>query len=186
MADFAAVIAIGQSTMRTMLRALYITNKIKHVVPVSFALPGGFGTLTGELFLGLPALTFADSPDHPRHPPVGKGSPAPLPLTVELTATVQVGATLTVATVDDEPQLQLGLDGATATVRTAGLSTDPALPPGVTRQLAIAAADRAPVVQPAAPISLASRAASLGHAHAHRAGPRWRVADRPGRRLAER
>lgn len=161
MADFAAVIAIGQSTMRTMLRALYITNKIKHVVPVSFALPGGFGTLTGELFLGLPVLTFADGRITLDIHLWGRVT-APLPLTVELTATVQVGPTLTVATVDDEPQLQLGLDGATATVRTAGLSTDPVLPPGVTITPAQLAAALQPIVrgqlsgQSPAPISLAS------------------------------
>ena len=60
---FAAVIVVGQSTMRTMVRALYMTNKIKHVLAVSVPLPGGFGTLTGQPFVGLPIVRFRDRGD---------------------------------------------------------------------------------------------------------------------------
>ncbi len=160
MADFAAVIAIGQSTMRTMVRALYITNKIKHVVPVSLTLPGGFGTLTGELFLGLPVLNFAGGTIGLDVHLWGTVT-APVPLTVEVTAAIGVAPTLAVASVDGKPQLQLGLDGATASVRTAGLSTNPQLPPGVSITPAQLAAALQPIVrgqlmgQSPAPISLA-------------------------------
>ena len=47
-AGYAAVIALGQSTMRSLVRVLYITNKIKHVLPLNVPLPLGLGALTGR------------------------------------------------------------------------------------------------------------------------------------------
>ena len=41
-AGYAAVIALGQSTMRSLVRVLYVTNKIKHVLPLNVPLPLGW------------------------------------------------------------------------------------------------------------------------------------------------
>jgi hypothetical protein len=116
---------------------LYMTNKIKHVLAVSVPLPGGFGTLTGQLFVGLPMIRFRERGDDTISIDVHMWGTvtAPLAMTVELTATVVVPPALQVATVDRKPQLQLGLNGAAATVSNAVLVTNPPLPQAVASQL---------------------------------------------------
>src|SRR5262245_441333 len=152
--------------MRTMVRALYMTNRIKHVIAVSVPLPSGFGTLTGQLFVGLPLIRFrhrgATALSIDAH--LWGTVTAPMPLTVELTATVLVPPSLQTATVDGSPQLQLGLNGAVATVTNPVLLTNPPLPPLVAAQLTPAqlAAAIQPIVQSqlsgqsAAPIGLSA------------------------------
>ena len=141
-AGYAAVIALGQSTMRSLLRVLYITNKIKHVLPVDVSLPLGFGALTGELFIGLPTLRFSDRGDDRMTLDIhawGTLTAVGVPLVVELTGTISVPASVNFTTVDDAPVLQFGIDGAATTLEQASFTTDPPLPPTVAAQLTPAA-----------------------------------------------
>jgi hypothetical protein len=137
-AGYAAVIALGQSTMRSLVRVLYITNKIKHVLPLNVPLPFGLGALTGELFIGVPTLRFLDRGDDRMTLDIhawGKVTAAGLPLLVELNGVVSVPASVTFASVDGAPVLQFGIAGSAATLDEVTFNTDPELPAVVADQL---------------------------------------------------
>src|SRR3954447_841224 len=141
-AGYAAVIALGQSTMRSLVRVLYVTNKIKHVLPLSVPLPLGLGMLTGELFIGLPTLRFTDRGDDRMTLEIhawGTVMAAGVPLVVDLTGTISVAPSVAFAVVDGSPVLQFGIAGAAATLEEVTFRTNPPLPAPVTAQLTPAA-----------------------------------------------
>lgn len=124
--------------MRSLVRVLYITNKIKHVLPVNVALPAGFGALTGELFIGVPLLRLTDRDDGRMTFDIhawGTLSAVGSPLVVELTGTITVPASVTFATVAGAPVMQFGIDGAATRLEQVVFTTNPPLPDLVTAQL---------------------------------------------------
>lgn len=181
-AGFAAVLAIGEATMRRMVRVLYVTNKIDHAVALSVPVPG-LGTLAGTLLLGLPTLTFADLGDDRVTLDLHLWGTArtPIPLTVEISGRVTVPMTASITGRGDTAVLGLGIRGEDAVLAAPTLRTDPPLPPAVAAQLTNAAlvALLQPVIraqlagQSTAPLSLAL----LGGLTRGRLAPQVRVAD---------
>jgi hypothetical protein len=139
-AGFAAVLAIGESTMRRMVRVLYITNKIKHAVGIDVPIPG-FGRLRGTLFVGLPSLRFVDAGDDrvtlDLH--LWGRVRTPLPMTVEVTGQVTAPMRVRLVTAGGAPVLRLGIRGQAASLSRPTLVTDPPLPPAIRAQLTPAA-----------------------------------------------